>query len=98
MGKLQAQEMIAHAGQDVALQWHLSANHYPPIPGALLPVCKEAIKLAARDKWDEKIDLPKGIEWRGHPWTTTRAIVEYAHLDTFIEAHLDEADDEGAPD
>ena len=46
MGRMQAQGM-AETGmaQDAWLAWHLTANHYPPVPVEFVPAAAEAISL-----------------------------------------------------
>lgn len=42
-----------------AVSWHLSSNHYPPLPAFFVPVAIRAIELARDEEWDEDIDLPR---------------------------------------
>jgi len=86
MGRLQADEMIQHAGVEQALAWHLSSNHYPPIPREFIPLCLQAIDNANAGEWDKPIELPNGVLWRGESTCPTHALVEYAHLDSWIDA------------
>lgn len=86
MGKLQADEMIQHAGRERALAWHLSHNHYPPIAPEFIPLCVQAIDNAIAGEWDKLIELPKTILWRGESACPTHALVEYAHLESWIDA------------
>lgn len=90
MGHLAATDMAAHATLDQALAWHLTANHYPPVPVSMVPVCIAAIE--AIEDWDADrlIDLPEGIEWRGQTSAPARAIAEAHHLDAFITEEPDD--------
>jgi hypothetical protein len=83
MGRLQATEMVRVAKQDVALQWHLTSNHYPPLPVALVAPCQRAIRNANRGLWERRVMLPKGYGFR--PWVTTAKLVEGCHLDAFLD-------------
>lgn len=42
-----------------ALSWHLTSNHYPPLPSFFIPVAEQAIDLARDEDWDAEIDLPR---------------------------------------
>jgi hypothetical protein len=92
MGRFQAEAMAAEdfiplEGQ---LRWHLTANHYPPVPVEMVPICIEAIDEANEGNWDKMIKLPEGISWRGEAMSPVYAIVEAHHLDTWIiESELD---------
>lgn len=85
MGRLQADEFAQLTDIRTALSWHLSSNHYPPIPSAMIEPCLTAIANANAGEWDAQIDLPNGIEWRGQTSCPTHALVEHAHLDSFID-------------
>jgi len=86
MGRFQAEAMAAEdfiplEGQ---LRWHLTSNHYPPVPVEMVPICIEAIDEANEGNWDKYIKLPEGIEWRRQTMSPVWAIVEAHHLDTWI--------------
>jgi hypothetical protein len=88
MGRLQATEMANLAELDQALSWHLTANHYPPVPASMIEPCKEAIAIAASDdpdRWDQEVDLPEGVSYRGLTSAPVYAIVEQHHLEPFVE-------------
>lgn len=100
MGTLQAMEMAAHAPQEVALHWHLTSNHYPPVSPQFIEPAKKAIELAVRgweedeSLWDTEIELPNGNI------VTVLQVIEGLHLDAFVqharhELHeVEEVDDE----
>lgn len=71
-----------------AISIHLSANHYPPVPSVMVPVCIEAITLANEGEWDARVELPDGVSWRGQNTAPVSAIVEQHHLHEWL------ADDE----
>lgn len=91
MGRLQAEAMAeASISLEAQLDWHLTANHYPPVPSIMIPVCIEAIDNANDSDWDKLITLPENITWKGLTEAPTYAIVEGHHLDPWIiERELD---------
>lgn len=91
MGYMSALGMRGAAGEDIALAWHLSSNHYPPIPAAMLPVAKRALKLARKGApWDTKLRLPKGVTHRvTGKVATLGALVEHMHLEAFLDGEPD---------
>jgi hypothetical protein len=94
MGSLQASE-FAGAVDDgtiqlaVALEWHLRSNHYPPHPAFMIPVALRAVELASGDEWDEDIDLPEGVEYKGGTTITVYEAIEAFHLDSFVASDQD---------
>lgn len=69
---------------DAALTWHLHVNHYPAVPLSMVAPCREAIEAARDGRWDEEIDLPDGVSWKGQPTVPVYAIVEQHHLNVFL--------------
>lgn len=67
-----------------AVSIHLTANHYPPVPTSLVPVCIEAIENANEGEFDAPVNLPEGITWRGRADAPTFAIIESYHLGEFV--------------
>lgn len=84
MGHLQASEMARLTDLDTALRWHLQHNHYPPVPLSMLPACKAAIVAYEDEDYQQAIELPKGVSWKGKPSAPASAIVTDHHLDAFI--------------
>lgn len=85
MGRLQAEAMAESSiGLEMQLEWHLKANHYPPVPSIMVEPCIEAIDLANEGDWDAKIKLPEGVSWKGLTEASVRSIVEQHHLDAWI--------------
>lgn len=78
MGNLQASEMASLLQEDVALTWHLTSNHYPPIHLDFLPIAQQALKLARQDDYDTIIDMPNGIS------KSVADIIDGLHLETFL--------------
>jgi len=105
MGHLRAQEaatvMADMAGLDAALNYHLTANHYPPVPVAMIEVAKAAIELAvlAYDRDDpslmnEPVSLPDGITTQtGDNTTPVHEVIRGLHLEAFCEAAITGDDD-----
>ncbi len=81
----------------LALHWHLTSNHYPPLPPETLELAKEALKLAAQDDWDGIVDFgPSGIKHRQYgTQVPARVIIELWHLNHFIGAAQQALDEEG---
>jgi hypothetical protein len=72
------------------ISWHLQANHYPPVPASMVPVCIEAIDLANEGDWNSEVQLPVGISYRGSEFAPVHALVEQHHLGAWIiESELD---------
>jgi len=84
MGHLQALE-FAQGDLDTGLTWHLTANHYPPVPLTMLPICKEVIEWINGDgDINQHFRLPEGTLWRGETSAPAWAIVEGHHLDAWL--------------
>lgn len=76
------------------LSWHLSGNHYPPIPQVMIPVCIQAIEAMKDGDTDREIPMPfDGVDrdgepfqvtWRGMNTAPAWAIAEHAHLDAWL--------------
>ena len=102
MGSLQA-AAFAEAVKDgdtnlsAALLWHLTGNHYPPLPTSLVPVAKRVIEKASRCEWDSNVRLPAGITYKGKSLAPVGECVQAWHLDAFIlsaEDYYQEDDDD----
>ena len=93
MGSASLAGMLEVATIDQALLWHLQHNHYPPLPTAMVAVCKRAIAKARAGDWDGKVNMKDagGIHMRGFPVTRTPVwkLIESAHLDQFVEVQGD---------
>ena len=66
------------------LAWHLTSNHYPPIPTTMIDTCIKAIEFGRDEDWHAEIELPSGVFYKGSPSAPTWAIVEQHHLDAWI--------------
>jgi hypothetical protein len=86
MGRMHAEEMAELCDLDTALEWHFTANHYPPLPLFLLPMAKEAIAAANEGDGDRLISLPSGVTHRKYGvQVPTWVIIEEFHLDSFLD-------------
>lgn len=90
MGALNAAAMgeaVADGGLSLrqALDWHLSSNHYPPVPPSMIDPCVDAIQALDDDEADLLITLPEGVSYRGGRLAPAWAIVEAHHLDAFLD-------------
>lgn len=95
MGSLQAQEMAGAVEDggislDNALGWHLQSNHYPPLPYEVNAIAKRIIEEQGEWAWDDIIDLPEGMSYRGQQHAPVWACVEAWHLDAFLEQAAEE--------
>jgi hypothetical protein len=95
MGSLQATE-FANMGIDpvAAMGWHLTSNHFPPLPASLIPVALEVVDRLANDPDDPgTVDLPEGVFYRDESEAPLWACAEAWHLGAFIDAALIEDGD-----
>ncbi len=67
------------------IEWHLRANHFPPVPAIMVEACLKAIDYAKEGEWDKMVGLPEGVGYKGLTAAPVRAIVEQHHLETWIE-------------
>lgn len=86
MGKLSTEAMLEVVEFRQALAWHLSGNHYPPVPSVMITPCLEAIANANAGEWDKAVTLPDGILWRNEATCPTHALIESLHLDSFLDS------------
>ena len=87
MGRLSLVEAIEWTETvDEALKWHLSTNHYPPVPSSMIAVCKEVILWANEDgDPNQEFALPKDVSYKGSTTAPAWAIIEGHHLDSFLD-------------
>jgi len=89
MGNATATEM-AKAVDDrlvslrIALIWHLTSNHYPPYPEALVDVAIQAIEKANEYDFESRIDLPQDILFRAQTSINVMDALESMHLHSFV--------------
>jgi hypothetical protein len=93
MGYQSAWEMAHAVDLDTALGWHLTSNHYPPIPSAMIPVAKEAISKALDNDWDAEVDLRGICTFQDRLTASVGDLVAYMHLNAFVDmGYLDGED------
>ena len=86
MGYSSARDMLEHTNLTTALRWHLTSNHFPPVPESCLPVARKAIHYAKREEWDRRLRLPEGMTHRHTGSLASVAeCVRAWHLDAFLE-------------
>lgn len=85
MGALSAIDMADQVDMRTAISWHLTANHYPPVPTSMIDVCIEAIDACNDGVWNEHIELPEGVYYKGQTTAPAWAIVDQHHLEFWIE-------------
>jgi len=85
MGALSAMDMADQVDIRTALSWHLTSNHYPPIPTTMIEPCIQAIDACNDGVWNEDIDLPEGVFYKGRDTAPAWVIAEQHHLDFWIE-------------
>ena len=76
MGLNTAIDLEASLSLEAGLAYHLQANHYPPVPVAMVQPCIDAIDAFYDEDFDREINLPEGISWRG-PQTPKPLINDY---------------------
>jgi hypothetical protein len=85
MGALSATDMAEQVDIRTALSWHLTSNHYPPVPTSMIEPCIEAIDAYNDGDPYRDIDLPEGVFYRGQAHAPAYDIIEQHHLDFWIE-------------
>jgi hypothetical protein len=91
MGRLSLEEM----GKEMAemtqvITWHLTSNHYPPVPVNMVDPCLIAIGACNDGQPNFEVALPDGITWRGRSTAPAWAIIEGHHLEYFLEENDDD--------
>ena len=89
MGNMQASGMAEAIGKDwidlrTGLHWHLTSNHYPPLPTALVETALTAIERANTGDFDSEIELPEGIAFRAKTAMSVNDVIESMHLGAYI--------------
>lgn len=86
MGAQTARE-LAELGSDnprQAMEFHLTSNHFPPIPSSMIDPCLQAIEAVNQGDYDKLIRLPEGVGYRGLVVAPASAIVEAHHLESWL--------------
>lgn len=67
------------------LSYHLTTNHYPPIPTSMVKTCLDAIiAINDGDPYCE-IELPTGVLYLGSETAPAVAIAQAHHLEAWLE-------------
>lgn len=66
------------------ISFHLSANHYPPVPQSFVETCITAIKLGRQGLWNNAVQLPHGASRRGRRYVPAIELIQHLHLDHWI--------------
>jgi hypothetical protein len=74
---------------ETQILYHLTGNHYPPVPKEMVAPCIEAIDAYYDEDFDRMVDMPMvgdfQITYKGNKQAPAWAIVEQHHLETFID-------------
>ena len=84
MGLTTALSLQEDLSLETGLAYHLQANHYPPVPVAMVQPCIDAIDAYHDEDYGRLIELPTGISWRGETSAPAHAIVDAHHLDAWL--------------
>lgn len=84
MGLTTAIGLAEDLSLEAGLAYHLQANHYPPVPVAMVQPCIDAIDAYWEEDYSRTIELPEGISWRGQTSCPASAIVDAHHLDAWL--------------
>jgi hypothetical protein len=84
MGNLALRDMLENTELRRALSWHLTSNHFPPVPDIMIDPCLEAIRNAEDGEWDKLVSLPEGVGYKGLTVAPTEAIIDQHHLHSFL--------------
>ncbi len=85
MGRLAVMAMIeSGCDRNVALLWHLTLNHFPPVSTDWITCCEWVIDRAIADE-DLKVIAPVP---EGYKLQTARNVLEELHLGAWVQMHL----------
>lgn len=86
MGHMHAMEITAMENVSLhqKLKWHLTGNHYPPIPLAMIEPAIEAINLCNEGQWDQLVATPYRHKKYGDE-SPAWVLIEHMHLNEFLD-------------
>lgn len=84
MGALSAIDMADQVDIRTALSWHLTSNHYPPVPTSMIEPCLIAIDSCNAGDYDDMVPLPNGVFYKGSNYAPAWEIAEQHHLEFWI--------------
>ena len=95
MGSMAATDMAQQVAEGNvslrgALEWHLMANHFPPVPMPMVDVCQRIIETQGTWAYDDTISVPEDVRWRGLATAPIQSIIEGFHLEEFLEHFAEE--------
>jgi|GEM_PF-2459800 len=73
---------------EAQVAWHFACYCEPSIPQYMVPFALNAISYAVHDRWDNLLQPPEGVTWRGLTEVSVRNVIESLHLDEFVESEL----------
>lgn len=71
-----------------SISWHLTSNHYPPVPVTMVEACIKAIDADNLDDPNREITLPDGVLYRDRSTAPAWAIIENFHLSPWLSANV----------
>jgi hypothetical protein len=84
MGYNTAMDLANELDLEMGIATHLRANHYPPVPLAMVQPCIDAIDAYWEEDFDREINLPADITYKGMTTAPAYAIVEQHHLQAWL--------------
>lgn len=72
-----------------ALDYHLTTNHFPPIPAEMITPCMAAIFAWDDGEIETQIVLPGNITYRDRKTAPAWAIIHTHHLEAFLTREED---------
>jgi hypothetical protein len=67
-----------------AISIHFSSNCYPPIPQYMVQSAVAAVVAVSAGDYDEVIELPHGVTYKGSEFVDAATFVDAHRLDAFI--------------
>ena len=69
---------------ETQLAYHLTGNHYPPVPLTMVQPCIDAIDAYYDEDFDRFIAMPEGVFYKGMSHAPAHAIIEQHHLSFWL--------------
>ena len=76
LGDIQLEDMVS---------MHFASNMYPPIPQIMVQSAVAAINACNYGDYNETIELPMGVSYRGSQFVDAATYVEQHRLEGFVE-------------
>lgn len=71
--------------REVSLSWHLTSNHYPPLPASLIETAENAIDACNEYEPERRITLPDGCTVNEQAEMEAWDVVEWLHLEFYLD-------------